>query len=123
MRSRTQTSPRAEACCQARDKKIKTTHPGSHDARRFHLPFVEGQAVADAVCAALEMAAIRCGWLRVMCSPVVRLRRDHRAIHRSKAMVLIFSVDSNSSEQILRELQLAANRIGPCSVSYRGLGS
>jgi|GEM_PF-897648 len=74
----------------------------SHSAR--------DKAVADAVCAALEAAAIRC-WLAPR---DVRPGRSFageitRAIRQSKVMVLIFSGHSNSSEQVLREVQLAVN--------------
>ena len=70
----------------------------------------KNKSVADAVCAGLENAAIRC-W---MAPRDVQPGRSFageitRAIHGSKAMVLIFSADSNNSEQILRELELAAN--------------
>jgi TPR repeat protein len=70
----------------------------------------KNKSVADAVCAAVENAAIRC-W---MAPRDVQPGRSFageitRAIHGSKAMVLIFSAQSNNSEQILRELELAAN--------------
>ena len=70
----------------------------------------KNKSVADAVCATLEKAAIRC-WIAPR---DVRPGRPFageitRAINRSKAMVLIFSADSNNSPQILRELQLAAD--------------
>jgi hypothetical protein len=66
------------------------------------------KAVADAVCAALENAGIRC-WIAPR---DVQLGRSFageitRAIQQSKAMVLIFSAHSNNSEQVLREVQLA----------------
>jgi hypothetical protein len=64
--------------------------------------------IADAVCAALEHGAIRC-WIAPR---DVRPGRSFageitRAIQKSKAMVLIFSGHSNSSGQVLREVQLA----------------
>lgn len=70
----------------------------------------KNKSVADAVCTALENAKICC-W---MAPRDVQPGRSFageitRAIHRSKAMVLIFSADSNNSEQILREMELAAN--------------
>lgn len=70
----------------------------------------KNKSVADAVCAALENAAIRC-WLAPRDVQPGRSFAGEitRAIHGSKAMVLIFSGDSNKSEQILRELELAAN--------------
>ena len=74
----------------------------SHSAR--------DKAVADAVCAALEAAATSC-WVAPR---DVRPGRSFageitRAIRQSKVMVLIFSGHSNSSEQVLREVQLAVN--------------
>ena len=80
----------------------------AHDVFISHS--TKNKSVADAVCAALENAAIRC-W---MAPRDVQPGRSFageitRAIHGSKAMVLIFSADSNNSEQILRELELAAN--------------
>jgi TPR repeat protein len=70
----------------------------------------KNKSVADAVCDALENAAIRC-WLAPRDVQPGRSFAGEitRAIHGSKAMVLIFSADSNKSEQILRELELAAN--------------
>jgi hypothetical protein len=66
--------------------------------------------VADAVCAALEQAAIRC-WVAPR---DVRPGRSFpgeitRAIQQSKVMLLIFSGHSNNSEQVLREVQLATD--------------
>src|SRR5205807_2144696 len=66
--------------------------------------------VADAVCAALERIRIRC-W---MAPRDVQPGRSFageitRAIQHSKVLVLIFSAHSNTSEQVLREVQLAAN--------------
>ena len=64
--------------------------------------------VADAVCATLENAQIRC-WVAPR---DVQLGRSFageitRAIQQSKAMVLVFSENSNNSSQVLREVQLA----------------
>jgi len=66
--------------------------------------------VADAVCAALENIGIRC-WIAPRDVQPGRLFAGEirRAIEHSKVMVLIFSAHSNISEQILREVQLAAN--------------
>src|ERR1700758_4840036 len=66
--------------------------------------------VADAVCAALEKTAIRC-WIAPRDVQPGRSFAGEitRAIQRSRLMVLIFSGHSNVSEQILREVQLAAN--------------
>jgi WD40 repeat protein len=64
--------------------------------------------VADAVCAALENAAIRC-WVAPRDVQPGRSFAGEitRAVQDSKAMVLIFSSHSNNSEQVLREVQLA----------------
>jgi len=74
----------------------------SHSAR--------DKTVADAVCAALESAGLRC-WAAPR-----DVRPGHsfageitRAIRQSKVMVLIFSGHSNKSEQVLREVQLATD--------------
>jgi hypothetical protein len=74
----------------------------SHSAR--------DKTVADAVCAALEGAALRC-WVAPR-----DVRPGHsfageitRAIRQSKVIVLIFSGHSNKSEQVLREVQLATD--------------
>jgi hypothetical protein len=66
------------------------------------------KAVADAVCAALENARIRC-WIAPRDVQPGRSFAGEiaRAIKKSKAMVLIFSAHSNNSEQVLREVQLA----------------
>ena len=79
----------------------------AHDVFISHS--TKNKAVADAVCATLENAAIRC-WIAPR---DVQFSRPFpgeitRAIKESKAIVLIFSADSNNSPQILRELQLAA---------------
>src|SRR5437762_5393942 len=70
----------------------------------------QDREVADAVCAALEKATIRC-WVAPR-----DVRPGHafpgeitRAIGQSKVMLLIFSGHSNSSEQVLREVQLAVD--------------
>src|SRR5438105_11434955 len=70
----------------------------------------QDKPVADAVCAALEGAAIRC-WIAPRDVQPGRSFAGEitRAIQRSKVMVLIFSAYSNTSEQVLREVQLAAN--------------
>src|SRR6184192_3587220 len=66
--------------------------------------------LADAVCAALEKTAIRC-WIAPRDVQPGRAFGGEitRAIKSSKAIVLIFSAHSNTSEQVLREVQLAAN--------------
>jgi peptidoglycan/xylan/chitin deacetylase (PgdA/CDA1 family) len=70
----------------------------------------QDKPLADAVCAALENAAIRC-WIAPRDLQPGRSFAGEitRAIQRSKVMVLIFSAHSNASEQVLREVQLAAN--------------
>jgi TPR repeat protein len=66
--------------------------------------------VADAVCAALENIGIRCWIAPRDVRPGLSFAGEiTRAIEQSKVMVLIFSAHSNTSAQILREVQLAAN--------------
>ena len=66
--------------------------------------------VADAVCAALENAGIRC-WVAPRDVQPGRSFAGEitRAIQQSRAMVLIFSAHSNKSSQVLREVQLAVD--------------
>jgi hypothetical protein len=66
--------------------------------------------VADAVCAALENAGIRC-WVAPRDVQPGRSFAGEitRAIQQAKAMVLIFSAHSNNSSQVLREVQLAVD--------------
>ena len=66
--------------------------------------------VSDAVCAALENAGIRC-WVAPRDVQPGRSFAGEitRAIRQSKAMVLIFSANSNNSSQVLREVQLAVD--------------
>ncbi len=68
------------------------------------------KTVADAVCAALENAEIRC-WIAPRDVQPGRSFAGEitRAIQQSEIMVLIFSARSNASEQVLREVQLAVN--------------
>jgi TIR domain len=66
--------------------------------------------VAETICGALEEQGIRC-WLAPR---DVRPGKSFpgeitRAIQQSKVMLLIFSGHSNSSEQVLREVQLAVD--------------
>jgi TIR domain len=80
----------------------------AHDVFISHS--AQNREVADAVCAALEKAAIRC-WVAPR---DVRPGRSFpgeitRAIQQSKVMLLIFSGHSNNSEQVLREVQLATD--------------
>src|ERR1700704_2798298 len=65
---------------------------------------------AETICAALEDSGIQC-WVAPR---DVRPGRSFpgeitRAIQQSKVMLLIFSQHSNSSEQVLREVQLAVD--------------
>jgi len=68
------------------------------------------KVVADAVCAALESAGVRC-WLAPRDVQAGRSFAGEvtRAIKNARVMVLIFSANSNNSEQVLREVQLAAD--------------
>jgi TIR domain len=80
----------------------------AHDVFISHS--AQNREVSDAVCAALEKAAIRC-WVAPR---DVRPGRSFpgeitRAIQQSKVMLLIFSGHSNNSEQVLREVQLATD--------------
>src|SRR5438046_1110196 len=70
----------------------------------------QDKPVADAVCAALEGGALRCWLVPRDVQPGRSFAGEiTRAIQRSKVMVLVFSAHSNTSEQVLREVQLAAN--------------
>jgi hypothetical protein len=68
------------------------------------------KATADATCAALELAGIRC-WI----APRDIMPGDEwgaaivKAIDQCRAMVLIFSSSANSSKQIRREVERAVN--------------
>ena len=68
------------------------------------------KTVADAVCATLESAGIRC-WIAPRDVQPGRSFAGEitRAIQQSQVMVLIFSAHSNDSDQVLREVQLAVN--------------
>ncbi|HSV63511.1 MAG TPA: toll/interleukin-1 receptor domain-containing protein [Chthoniobacterales bacterium] len=80
----------------------------AHDVFVSHS--AQDKAVADAVCAALERAAVRC-WVAPRDVQPGRSFAGEitRAIQQSKAMVLIFSANSNNSQQVLREVQLAVS--------------
>src|SRR5437764_599023 len=96
----------------------------SHDVFISHSS--SNRTIANAVCAALEGAGIRC-WIapRDVLPGRSYSGEITRAIQQSRAFVLIFSEHSNNSEQVLREVQLAANsrlhivqfRIDPVSPS------
>src|SRR5438552_1616483 len=80
----------------------------AHDVFISHS--TNNRPVANAVCAALENVAIRC-WIapRDVLPGRSYSGEITRAIQQSRAFVLIFSEQSNNSEQVLREVQLAAN--------------
>ena len=66
--------------------------------------------IADGVCASLEAAGIRC-WIapRDLAPGDDWPTSINKAIINSRAMVLVFSSNSNSSDDVSRELILAAN--------------
>jgi hypothetical protein len=80
----------------------------AHDVFISHS--TNNRPVANAVCAALEREGIRC-WIapRDVMPGRPYSGEITRAIQQSRAFVLIFSEHSNNSEQVLREVQLAAN--------------
>lgn len=96
----------------------------AHDVFISHS--TNNRPVANAVCAALEGIGIRC-WIapRDVLPGRPYSGEITRAIQQSRAFILIFSEQSNNSEQVLREVQLAANsrlhivqfRIDPVSPS------
>lgn len=70
----------------------------------------QDKKVSETICASLEQSGIRC-WIAPR---DVRPGKSFpgeitRAIQQSKVMLLIFSRHSNSSEQVLREVQLAVD--------------
>src|SRR4051794_10457306 len=70
----------------------------------------QDKKIAEMICAALEQEAVRC-WVAPR---DVRPGKSFpgeitRAIQQCKVMLLIFSRHSNSSEQVLREVQLAVD--------------
>lgn len=80
----------------------------AHDVFISHS--TNNRPVANAVCAALESDGVRC-WIAPRDVMPGRSYSGEitRAIQQSRAFVLIFSEHSNNSEQVLREVQLAAN--------------
>lgn len=80
----------------------------AHDVFISHS--TSNRPVANAACAALESIGIRC-WIAPRDVMPGRSYSGEitRAIQQSRAFVLIFSEHSNNSEQVLREVQLAAN--------------
>jgi formylglycine-generating enzyme required for sulfatase activity/tetratricopeptide (TPR) repeat protein len=77
------------------------------------------KVIGDAVCAALEAAGIRC-WIahRDVQAGEVWAEKIVEAIESSSIMVLVFSQHANRSQQIVRELELAAN-LGLVIVPFR----
>src|ERR1700749_4802786 len=70
----------------------------------------QDKKVSETICSALEQSGIRC-WIAPR---DVRPGKSFpgeitRAIQQCKVMLLIFSRHSNSSEQVLREVQLAVD--------------
>src|SRR5437764_2584985 len=80
----------------------------AHDVFISHS--AQDKSVADAVCAGLENAGVRC-WIAPRDVQPGRSFAGEitRAIQQSKVMVLIFSAHSNNSQQVLREVQLAVS--------------
>jgi|WetSurMetagenome_2_1015567.scaffolds.fasta_scaffold110017_1 hypothetical protein len=70
----------------------------------------KNKPIADAICAALEQASVRC-WIapRDIAPGLDWPTAISTAIAESRLMVLVFSVDSNASKDVSRELYLAAN--------------
>jgi formylglycine-generating enzyme required for sulfatase activity len=80
----------------------------AHDVFVSHS--TKDKTISDAICAALEGAGIRCWIAPRDVQPGRSFAGEiNRAIQHSKVMVLIFSAHSNTSEQVLREVQLAVN--------------
>ena len=84
----------------------------------------QDKKVAETICAALEESGIQC-WVAPR---DVRPGKSFpgeitRAIQQSKVMLLIFSTHSNSSEQVLREVQREFYpEPGPASTAVRVSG-
>ncbi|MFZ1221154.1 MAG: toll/interleukin-1 receptor domain-containing protein [Chthoniobacterales bacterium] len=93
---------------QATDTKTGLRAAMAHDVFISHS--TRDKPVSDAVCAALENSGIRC-WVAPRDVQPGRSFAGEitRAIQQSKAMVLIFSANSNNSSQVLREVQLAVD--------------
>ena len=72
------------------------------------------KTMADAVCAKLERAGIRC-WIapRDITAGKTWSGEIVKAIDRCKVMVLVFTSNANESDQILREVEMAVNRTKP----------
>ena len=79
----------------------------------------QDKPTADAACAALEVAGIRC-WIapRDVLPGTTWSGSIVRAIGDSRIMVLVFSSNSNGSQQVLREVDCAVNE-GVVVVPFR----
>src|SRR2546423_10779776 len=70
----------------------------------------QDKKVAETICGALEQSGIQCWVAPRDVRPGGSFPGEiTRAIQQSKVMLLIFSQHSNSSEQVLREVQLAVD--------------
>jgi len=71
----------------------------------------QDKSVADAVCATLESRKIRC-WIAprdvLAGQPYAESILD--GINKSRVFVLVFSADSNLSQQVLREVERAVSK-------------
>jgi hypothetical protein len=72
------------------------------------------KTMADAVCARLESAGIRC-WIapRDIKAGMTWSGEIVKAIDKCRVMVLVFSANANESPQIIREVEAAVNRNKP----------
>jgi hypothetical protein len=80
----------------------------AHDVFISHS--TKDKPIADAICTNLEIAGVRC-WIapRDIALGEDWPRAIANAISQSRIMVLIFSANANSSDQISRELSVAAD--------------
>ncbi len=71
----------------------------------------EDKVVADALCATLESRKIRC-WIapRDVLPGVPYAEALIDGLSRSRILVLVFSASSNSSPQVMREVERAVNK-------------
>jgi hypothetical protein len=78
----------------------------AHDVFISHS--AKDKPVADAMCATLERAGLRC-WIapRDILPSQTWAAAIHAAVHGSRAFVLVFSAESNGSKQVLREVDQA----------------
>ena len=72
------------------------------------------KTMADAICAKLEQAGIRC-WIapRDVAPGKTWSGEIMKAIDSCKVMVLVFSANANQSAQIVREVEAAVHRSKP----------